>query len=240
MSRLVNNFEPYKYSSKKMRRSLSMCRASKGYSWYNKFMKEGNKGFKKFAPPTAFDWDAPITQDAINANKVTARPKAFFELYQDEDPFGRVEIELAEDIVPKTVDNFRRLVEGQGVKHNKGYKNTIIHAVQKGNCVLGGDIENNDGTGNHSAGEERYIKDENYIIPHSERGLVSMGSIGLHTGGSQFMFTLQEENRHLNGRNVVFGRIVKGQDILDQLEGLFTTRLKPARDIIIKDCGIVN
>ena len=59
--------------------------------------------------------------------------------------------------ISRTVDNFVKLVEGKGLKH-KGYKNTIIHAVQKGNAVMGGDIESHDGTGNHSAGEDRYIK----------------------------------------------------------------------------------
>eukprot|EP00595_Chromulina_sp_UTEXLB2642_P000564 CAMPEP_0196766318 /NCGR_PEP_ID=MMETSP1095-20130614/22759_1 /TAXON_ID=96789 ORGANISM="Chromulina nebulosa, Strain UTEXLB2642" /NCGR_SAMPLE_ID=MMETSP1095 /ASSEMBLY_ACC=CAM_ASM_000446 /LENGTH=102 /DNA_ID=CAMNT_0042127771 /DNA_START=282 /DNA_END=586 /DNA_ORIENTATION=- len=102
---------------------------------------------------------------------------------------------------------------------------------------MAGDIEKMDGKGNHSSFlNQRYIKDENFIIPHSERGLLSMVSTGIDTSGSQFYIDLAPAH-HLNGRCVVFGRILEGLDVLNTIEKLFTIRSSPIRPVVIADCG---
>jgi peptidyl-prolyl isomerase F (cyclophilin D) len=156
----------------------------------------------------------------------------------DEEKVGRIEFELANDVVPKTVDNFCKLVEGQASKVG-GYKGTKILKVHVGNAIMGGDVENGDGSGSHSAGDDRFIKDENFIIPHSGRGLLSMASIGKHTGGSQFYISLGKTD-HMDGKCVVFGRVVAGEDIIETIEKIFSFRGTPARPIVIDDCGITR
>jgi hypothetical protein len=144
-----------------MRRTSALLRGAKGYSWYQHYMKTGSEGFKKRAAPTPFDW----SKDGI------VRPRAFFDISIGTESIGRLEFELAEDIVPKTVENFKRLCTGDNV-HSKSYAKTKFHQVKKGAFLMGGDVENNDGSGSHSAYKERYIADENFIIPHSHKGLL--------------------------------------------------------------------
>jgi Cyclophilin type peptidyl-prolyl cis-trans isomerase/CLD len=151
-----------------MRSSGVLLRGAKGYGWYQKFLKEGNEGFKRYTPPTPFDWNKK------NENgEVPKRPQAFFDIEIEKDKLDRVHFELASDVVPQTVENFKNLCLGLGAKYG-GYKGTKIHHTSKGIHIMGGDIvtETSSGTGNHSASTSRYFNDENYIIPHSAKGLV--------------------------------------------------------------------
>lgn len=144
-----------------MRRTPALLRGSKGYGWYNKFLKEGQEGFERYVPPTPFDW----------SKETNIRPKAYFSIKLDTENIGRIVFELADDVVPKTVENFRRLCEGNGQRF-PGYKGTKIHLIRKGEVIMGGDIEKGDGQGNFSSYNQRYFEDENFIIPHSHRGLI--------------------------------------------------------------------
>lgn len=138
-----------------------LSRGAKGYSWYHNFMKKGNEGFKKYASPTPFDW----------AKGDVTRTKIFFDISVGTESAGRLVFELADDVVPKTVENFKLLCTGENL-HNRSFLQTKFHQIQKGAFIMGGDVENNNGTGSHSAYKERYIRDENFIIPHSHRGLL--------------------------------------------------------------------
>lgn len=205
---------------------MQLLRGAKGHGWYSKFLAEGPDGFRRAVPPTPFDWEAGGVK----------RPHAYFNVSMEDTDLGKIVIELAEDVVPETVRNFKALVEGNG-RHF--YAGTPFHKILKGIAIMGGDVENLDGTGNHAAGASRHIEDENFIIPHSGRGLVSMASVGLDTGGSQFYISLGNTS-HMNGYCVVFGRIVEGEKVLQDVEKVFTVRGVPARPIRIASCGIVE
>ena len=144
-----------------MRRTVSLLRGAKGYGWYGVYKELGQQGFKKNGPPTPFDW----------SSAVSARPKAVFSVKIDKDILGDLVFELANDIVPKTVENFSRLCGGEGAVF-KSYAGTTVHMIRKGEFIMGGDVESKEGQGNHSSYESRYIVDENFIIPHSGRGLL--------------------------------------------------------------------
>ena len=144
-----------------MKPTLALLRGAKGYSWYKNYLKGGQDAFKKHISPTPFDWKSGNQK----------RPSAFFSIKMDNDDIGDLVFELASDIVPQTVDNFMRLCEGNGLKY-PGYTGTKIHLVRKGDLIVGGDIVNGDGTGNHSSFSGRHFPDENYIIPHTQRGLI--------------------------------------------------------------------
>jgi cyclophilin family peptidyl-prolyl cis-trans isomerase len=215
-----------------MRAGGILRRGAKGYGWYAKFLKEGSEGFSQFVPPTPFDWSAPKSP----------RPSAYFEISVDDKSVGRLNFELAEDIVPETVANFKKLCTNAPATDggvSLSYKDTTFHRVMKSSAILGGDVEKGDGSMSHSATGTRYFADENYIIPHSEKGLLSMMSSGVDTNGSQFCLAL-EALPHLNGRNVVFGRLVGGEEVIERIEEVFTFRGAPAKDVKIIDAGVVE
>jgi hypothetical protein len=147
-----------------MRRTNLLGSRAKGYGWYKKFLEKGNDGFKKNVPPTPFNW----SKDNIK------RPKAFFDMSSNGENMGRLVFELAEDIVPLTVANFISLCNDKAQNEKFSYKNTKIHMIMKETFIMAGDVENNDGSGSHSAGATRFFRDENFIIPHSSRGLLRL------------------------------------------------------------------
>lgn len=188
-----------------MRRSVVLCsRRAKGRGWYGRFMKYGEEGFQKYNPPTPFNWE----QSSVK------RIRAYLDIRIEKDPQGRLVFELANDIVPNTVANFVDLC-GDG---KFSYRGSPIHNILKGVLIMGGDVENKDGTGSHSANvNKRYFDDENFIIPHSGPGLLSMVSTGVHSNGSQFYIS-SKATPHLNGRSVVLGRLVGGEDVIKSIE----------------------
>ena len=80
------------------------------------------------------------------------------------------------------------------------------------------------------------FEDENFDIPHDRPYLLSMANSGPNTNGSQFFITTSE-TPHLDGKHVVFGIVIKGHEIVDQLNEIETGgNDKPIDDIRIIDC----
>ena len=170
-----------------MRSSNILQRGAKGYGWYSKFLQEGKQGFKRYQPPTPFDW----TQKN-EVGEIPKRPHAFFDIRIDNEKLTRIQFELASDIVPKTVNNFKNLCLGLGTKFG-GYKGTKIHYTSKGVSIMAGDIvtETSSGTGNWSASDSKYFNDENYIIPHSAKGLLRYAVYTVQDTLAPILFSLQ-------------------------------------------------
>ena len=139
---------------------------------------------------------------------------------------GRITMELFAD-TPKTSENFRALCTGEkgeteGSYFDKPkklhYKGSPFHRVIPGFMAQGGDITRGDGRGGASIYGEKF-RDENFLHRHSARpGTLSMANSGPNTNGSQFFLCFGGPFHHLDGKHTVFGRMVKGQDVLDQLE----------------------
>lgn len=66
-----------------------------------------------------------------------------------------------------------------------------------------------------------------------------MANAGPNTNGSQF-FILFKDTPHLNGKHVVFGKVIENLDLLDKVENLETENDKPTEDVVIVDCGICS
>ena len=161
-------------------------------------------------------------------------PIVFFDIKIGNKQLKRLEIELFKDIVPKTVENFRCLCTGE--KGGKlTYQNTLFFKVIKNFLIEGGDFENNDGTGGYSI-YGKYFEDENFYYSHSREGLLSMSHNSQNLNGSQFFITLKD-TPWLDKKHVVFGQVVKGFDLLKEIENVETDNNdKPKVKIIIEDC----
>ena len=99
----------------------------------------------------------------------------------------------------------------------------------------GGDFTAGNGTGGESIYGEKF-EDENFQLKHTGRGDLSMANAGPNTNGSQFFLTFIPCH-WLNGKHVVFGRVVDGMEVLDALESVGSRSGQTRSPCVISDCG---
>lgn len=194
-------------------------------------------------------------------------PTVFFDLTLAGEPLGRIKMELFADTVPRTAENFRQFCTGETKNHlgrPQGYKGSRFHRVIKDFMIQGGDFLNGDGTGSASIYGTKTFADENFSLRHDTGGLLSMAvgrppffppalprfsfpcdlladarpqNSGSNTNGSQFFITTVA-TPFLNGKHVVFGKVVDGMDVVRKVENVRTGKDdKPSQEISIAQCG---
>jgi len=118
---------------------------------------------------------------------------------------GDILFELFPETAPKAVENFKTLTE-------KGfYDGLTFHRREEGFVIQGGD-PNGNGTGGPGYKFEDELDDEHRY----DRGTVAMANSGPNTNGSQFFIMLDDVP--LPKLYTIFGRVVEGMDVVDQIE----------------------
>ena len=181
-----------------------------------------------------------LGEQAIPATPIKTNPQVYFDVAIGDASPRRITMELFSHATPITAENFRALCTGEKGLNKNGiplsYKGSIFHRVIKGFMMQGGDFTNFNGTGGESIYGLKF-EDENFAIKHKKNGLLSMANSGPGTNRSQFFITFVE-TPHLDGKHVVFGRVIEGLDVVTDVEKVTTDKNdKPIAEVKVVECG---
>ena len=156
---------------------------------------------------------------------------------------GTVTVRLFPDHAPKTVRNFVDMAEGTREwtdprtgkpSSAKLYDGTIFHRVIPNFMIQGGDPL---GTGTGGPGY-KFADEFHPDLAFNRPYLLAMANAGPGTNGSQFFITTVP-TPHLNGRHTIFGEVIEGSDVVDQISKAATGRNdRPVDDVVIESVEI--
>jgi cyclophilin family peptidyl-prolyl cis-trans isomerase len=123
------------------------------------------------------------------------------------------------------------------------YKGVRFHRVVKGFMAQGGDFAMQNGSGGESIWGKKFKDEKDGLrLKHENRGVLSMGNTGKNSNGSQFFITFAP-CKALDGKHVVFGRVVDGFGVLDKMEAVAVkaggVTEEPTVPVVIADCGLM-
>lgn len=189
-----------------------------------------------FAPATRHAFGvATRSYSRATAAMMAANPKVFFDMQVGEEDVGRITFELRADVAPKTSENFRQLCTGEP---GYGYEGSGFHRVITQFMCQGGDFTNHNGTGGKSIYGGSF-DDEDFSLKHEGKGILSMANAGPNTNGSQF-FICTVDTPWLDGKHVVFGKVVDGLDVVEKIEAVGSQSGSTASPVTIVKSGEIT
>lgn len=178
---------------------------------------------------------------SLDAASSPANPRVFFDMEIGGEAAGRIEMELFSTVTPKTAENFRALSTGEKGIGNSGkplyFKDSKFHRIIPGFMCQGGDITRGNGMGGESIYGGSFADEfENGMVKHTGPFLLSMANRGKNTQSSQFFITTTKTS-HLDGKHVVFGRVVAGEEVVRKMEEVGSSSGTPSKQVRIADSG---
>jgi cyclophilin family peptidyl-prolyl cis-trans isomerase len=173
-------------------------------------------------PPTSLPSTSPATAPS------GPLPRVVLEIGQSGEDWGRIVIELAQDKVPITVDNFLQYVD------DGFYDGTIFHRVIPGYLIQGGGYSSL--TELKKTGLRRPIRSEAKNGLKNLRGTIAMARAKIPSSATAQFFINLEDNSNLDypGRDgwgyCAFGTVVEGLEIVDRIKDVPAQR-DPASDV---------
>lgn len=155
----------------------------------------------------------------------------------DDYVLGKMVFELHRNVVPETCEFFSYLCEQFGPyvfseakrEPKLSYVGSTIRRICKGTFIQGGVIP--------EAKQLRVI-DENFIVKHDRRGVISIANQGQNRSTTEFVISLKA-NPWMDGTNVAFGHLVFGESLLEAIEEIPTYYQSPLQDVVIVGCGVI-
>lgn len=144
---------------------------------------------------------------------------------------GTIELELFAKKAVKTVENFVGLIE------KKYYDGIIFHRVIDNFMIQGGDPTGT-GMGGESIWGKPFEDEVNTGLKHESEGILSMANAGPNTNGSQFFITLKATS-WLDGRHTVFGKVIKGMDVVKAIGKVKTGQNdRPVNNVVMENVTV--
>uniref|UniRef100_A0A1I8F584 Peptidyl-prolyl cis-trans isomerase n=1 Tax=Macrostomum lignano TaxID=282301 RepID=A0A1I8F584_9PLAT len=163
--------------------------------------------------------------------------KVFFDITADGAPLGRIEFKLYDDLVPKTAANFRCLCTGEkgmGKRQAAALQGSGFHRIIPQFMCRAVTSPAANGTGGESIYGEKF-EDEKFARKHEKPSCCLWPMPAPNTNGSQFFIITPTP--WLDGKHVVFGEVISGDDVVKKMEALGSQSGKPSKTVVIADCG---
>uniref|UniRef100_A0A2M4BCI3 Putative hsp90 co-chaperone cpr7/cyclophilin n=1 Tax=Anopheles marajoara TaxID=58244 RepID=A0A2M4BCI3_9DIPT len=186
------------------------------------------------SPSGASSVAAAVAASLLCNPSVHVYPIYFFSIEINGQPFGRILIEVRNDVAPKMAKNFGALCTGE---LGFGYKGCSIFQCWENESIITGDFELNNGRGGRS------VFEEGFFMPDDTKILAIRGSVGMRRSqkrhdnmglvGSQFRIILRE----MRGFTGIFAFVVEGLDLVEKISQAGDSAGKPQSTVLIANCG---
>ncbi|KAJ3312453.1 putative inactive peptidyl-prolyl cis-trans isomerase-like 6 [Blyttiomyces sp. JEL0837] len=179
-----------------------------------------------------------LGEEAFTAMMMATRHTILYlDVTIDSVPQGRILIELYDDVVPTTSEHFLKFVDGKAVHPIDGetllkYSGTAINRLIPDGWLQSGAFP--------TAKDElmgQPLPDENFVIKHAHRGMLSLVNYGPHSNYSQFMITFRDMP-YFDRKFVCIGRCVDGCETLEKIESVPTRFEKPLVPVEFSEVGV--
>ncbi|CAI5966430.1 unnamed protein product [Closterium sp. NIES-65] len=174
-----------------------------------------------------------------------ARPRCFLDIAFDGQFVGRIEVEVRPDVAPKTVENFVGLCNG--TSSGLGYKGLTLHRIIPGFMAQVRVAPQTASSSSASllrltwtAVTRKVVIDDGcacaLVLPTNSLSMLASPPPLPTLSDCQF-FICFTATPHLDGKHVVFGKVVSGMDVVDKLESVGSDSGKTSVEVTIQDCG---